>query len=915
MKTSWIASVKNEHSISRVALQIGMKTKNGKNYGDCPACHASKRSTSGKGNRGPVNIFRADGGDYWKCFPCGAGGDTLDLVAYHLHGMKGSQVKDFKQIKEFFEVKNFATEEVEVQMKKEEYPPSHDIINLRERLRTSTVCKLQHEHIDEFLVRRGINPRRLLGCAIFPDSFDYDALTNVKLSSGDMMPFWPSSWAQRYPIMVPLFDLTLTMRSFQGRAINPREKPKSMCPAHYAQTGLFFANAQALEFLKSGGHKTVWVVEGEMDYMTMSCHHDGPVIGIKSGSIEIFSNIKHRKDVTFILATHNDKAGDRYAEKIVAQLLDNKVKRLILPEGDINDYAVRKKGSLDGLENFLHSVDFGDEMRAQAGLDILMETHKKIHKQDTRLQKTELVASMLSHVVALAHASIHFNVQATQELMGMRSIHGMATNVNLLQQKINAEIKKIKGAQSGVAADSGPHDDVVLMRKQVKENGIYIDGPVMAIERNVINILSQDPRVSDRLKYNELKDLTEYKGKPLGGSDVLDLMLFMQDNYGGFKLDHKNVGMCAAYISEQEENRYHPAKDMLMDLYENTNIEFAPANTDPEDLFLHYFRVDDEGSTKKKELYRAYAKYFLMSVVGRQVEDEYEVHSSAVIIGKQGDGKTRATQALAIRPEFFYNTPLNIWEKDAKLGCKGAVIYELAEGGGLDSPRVSDNMIKAFMSVPNYDYRKPYKATVERVPNSHVFIVTTNDEHIRFLSDPTGTRRFHAMFVGVGGDLRVEQLQQNMKYIYAKAMHMYYGTGPYREVGPAKGYYLPKELEKFGQKCNKRFAEVDPWISYVGAAIFNMWARWAIDMSNGMDQRKHLEFSIKDILEVLNLPKERQGKKEAKRAGQIVKELGCTEGSRRRVGTKRIPMWSIPDNYSDLASFDQEVWIQEQMNS
>ena len=81
----------------------------------------------------------------------------------------------------------------------------------------------------------------------------------------------------------------------------------------------------------------------------------------------------------------------------------------------------------------------------------------------------------------------------------------------------------------------------------------------MQIERNVVNILQQDIRMNGLLKYNELKDATEYKGKVIEDSAVIDVMLFMQDNYWGFRMDKTSVGNCMNYVGEMAENRYNPS--------------------------------------------------------------------------------------------------------------------------------------------------------------------------------------------------------------------------------------------------------------------------------------------------------------------------------------------------------------------
>lgn len=77
--SKWIESVKRT-SISVVFTEIGMSERK-KTWGPCPACGATKRGS--EDGRGPVGVNALGG---WACHAsgCGAKGDTVTALSYHL---------------------------------------------------------------------------------------------------------------------------------------------------------------------------------------------------------------------------------------------------------------------------------------------------------------------------------------------------------------------------------------------------------------------------------------------------------------------------------------------------------------------------------------------------------------------------------------------------------------------------------------------------------------------------------------------------------------------------------------------------------------------------------------------------------------------------------------------------------------
>jgi DNA primase len=336
---SWIEKCKQKSTFESAATHLGITQKGGR-YGPCPACTAEQTGSSDK--RFPIGRVRGSSNPTgWRCFACAAGGDMMDLVAFSLEGCKFREVDDYSRIRDFFNVKHFETIEVVTPEKK--LLPENDLSRLMSSMQNRKVSEAQHRHINEYLTKRGIDADGVDEAFVFDHHFSYNSLKKINTSNGKQMAFWPYSWARDYPICVPLYDEMGKQRSFQGRAITKLEHGrKTNCPAGHSTSGLVFACENARAYLRGeSSFKTLWVVEGEMDFLCLKAN-SGPwdqmaVIGVKNGSHPFFNKVKFPAGSTVVIATHNDEKGDEYAEKIAKAIYPHKPKRLIIDQGDIND--------------------------------------------------------------------------------------------------------------------------------------------------------------------------------------------------------------------------------------------------------------------------------------------------------------------------------------------------------------------------------------------------------------------------------------------------------------------------------------------------------------------------------------------------------------------------------------------------
>ena len=75
---------------------------------------------------------------------------------------------------------------------------------------------------------------------------------------------------------------------------------------------------------------TIWIVEGEMDFMSIMQLERFPVIGIRSGAIDDLMKMPWHITQTVVIGTDNDTIGDKYASQVAERVYPAQPKRLQL---------------------------------------------------------------------------------------------------------------------------------------------------------------------------------------------------------------------------------------------------------------------------------------------------------------------------------------------------------------------------------------------------------------------------------------------------------------------------------------------------------------------------------------------------------------------------------------------------------
>ena len=134
-------------------------------------------------------------------------------------------------------------------------------------------------------------------------------------------------------------------------------------------------------------------------------------------------------------------------------------------------------------------------------------------------------------------------------------------------------------------------------------------------------------------------------------------------------------------------------------------------------------------------------KWLMQCVCGlfNDIENPFSLDIILVFQGKQGIGKTRFFEMLALNPKFFgEGICLDPRDKDSIIQATSKWISELGELGS--TMKKDMDSVKAFLTKSTDEYRTPYGKANLHYPRITSFVGTVNDE--QFLIDQTGNRRF-----------------------------------------------------------------------------------------------------------------------------------------------------------------------------
>jgi predicted P-loop ATPase len=251
------------------------------------------------------------------------------------------------------------------------------------------------------------------------------------------------------------------------------------------------------------------------------------------------------------------------------------------------------------------------------------------------------------------------------------------------------------------------------------------------------------------------------------------------------------------------EREYHPIKDYLAGLMWDGQDHIG-------NLAKHF--VDANNA------FELWLRRWLIGAVAR-VYDPNAQNRMLVLDGAQEIGKDHFAEWLCPLPNYFRISSIVPDDKDFRIRRKYIWIWDVDEFG-FTSRKSDREALKAFITDPKVDDRKPYGRHETTGNCMTSFIATVNNES-GLLSDPTGSRRFMIAHIkSIDWNYRSAV---DVNQIWAQAYSLYQGGETWKLIGAERD--LANEINEQYQSVDIvedticKWFEIDPaeswWMSTV----------------------------------------------------------------------------------------------------
>ena len=285
---------------------------------------------------------------------------------------------------------------------------------------------------------------------------------------------------------------------------------------------------------------------------------------------------------------------------------------------------------------------------------------------------------------------------------------------------------------------------------------------------NIEIILERDPILKDTFRFNEftteidvVKPNSElmFKTGQLVDAYVDQIASYIENNSDyGVLFDNKKIRSAITVVAMR--HHYNPIIDYFDDAYKNWDHEERLNH-----IMGDYLGVEETSVTQ------LITKLFFVGAVAKAHNPKTKFDFVLDLVGGQGAGKTTFLQKIA--PLGYYTDQFSTFDnKDDYAVMRRALIINDDEMTATNN--ASFEILKKFITLQEFEYRKPYGHQAERFAKNFVMARTTNE--LYYLKDKTGERRFLPLHVSKARQKHHPVTDLTDKYVkqcWGEAMQLY----------------------------------------------------------------------------------------------------------------------------------------------
>jgi predicted P-loop ATPase len=352
------------------------------------------------------------------------------------------------------------------------------------------------------------------------------------------------------------------------------------------------------------------------------------------------------------------------------------------------------------------------------------------------------------------------------------------------------------------------------------------------------------------LRFNEMTQQPEWRGRAIEESDVIDIRMIIEA--ANYQPQDRDIAPAINRVCR--EHPYNPIHDYLTGL----KWDGVPR--------LEWWLQKLVGAPDT-EFVKLIGPKVLIGAVARAMEPGCKVDTILVLEGPQGLKKSSAISTLFGEEHSAESVSLFDQHNKMVMQMMGAWCVELAEFVAVI--RKDQNAVKGLISMRSDRVVLPYAKTATTHPRRCVFFGTINPDESGYLTDSTGNRRYWPVTATA---IDLDAIRSRRDLLWAEAYHLW-------KVG--ERWWLEGDENKLAEEQAADRQEDDAWAEPLRKAI-----------ERAKDGGKNFDLvTCDDALGLIGVPNERKDKRAQMRAGAALRALGY-ERVKARAGPESKPIWA-----------------------